>query len=323
MGGTWDATNVIDADGRGRDERRASTTTSTSARPARRSRRRRPGIVKPGVDARARRDRSASSCRSSTARRRGAGVAGATSTSVCARNVLAHRRPAASTSTLPTPRIPTCSSRCTARTRPTTRRSRSRPRRAFVRRRCSTRVVADAFARCGRPGRLEVVGRQPLVLLDGAHNVAGAEALRACARREEFATGAAHARRRAAAREGAGEMLAALGVEDCRRGGTPALLVCTARRAPRALDPMDRRERRDGPRLCPTAASRSSTPWPKRWRARCSRRPTVRSSSPARCTSWARPARVLVAGRLTAGPRAYRHAPRLVGRLSDSVASRG
>ncbi len=44
-------------------------------------------------------------------------------------------------------------------------------------------VVADAFARVQSPGRLEVVRRQPLVLLDGAHNVAGAEALLARARR--------------------------------------------------------------------------------------------------------------------------------------------
>jgi dihydrofolate synthase/folylpolyglutamate synthase len=38
-------------------------------------------------------------------------------------------------------------------------------------------VVADAFAAATVPGRLEVVGRRPLVLLDGAHNPAGAAAL--------------------------------------------------------------------------------------------------------------------------------------------------
>jgi dihydrofolate synthase / folylpolyglutamate synthase len=38
-------------------------------------------------------------------------------------------------------------------------------------------VVADGFAAVTVPGRLEVVGRQPLCLVDGAHNVAGTEAL--------------------------------------------------------------------------------------------------------------------------------------------------
>src|SRR5260221_5467625 len=37
-------------------------------------------------------------------------------------------------------------------------------------------VVADAFAGLKLPGRLEVVGRQPLVVLDGAHNPAGRHA---------------------------------------------------------------------------------------------------------------------------------------------------
>lgn len=46
-------------------------------------------------------------------------------------------------------------------------------------------AVVEAFAAVRSPGRLEVVGRRPLVLLDGAHNVAGAEAL-ATALAEEF-----------------------------------------------------------------------------------------------------------------------------------------
>jgi dihydrofolate synthase / folylpolyglutamate synthase len=46
-------------------------------------------------------------------------------------------------------------------------------------------VVADAFAGFRSPGRLEVVGHSPLVILDGAHNAAGAEALVA-ALAEEF-----------------------------------------------------------------------------------------------------------------------------------------
>jgi dihydrofolate synthase/folylpolyglutamate synthase len=46
-------------------------------------------------------------------------------------------------------------------------------------------VVTDAYAGFRSPGRLEVVGHAPLVILDGAHNVAGAEALVA-ALAEEF-----------------------------------------------------------------------------------------------------------------------------------------
>ena len=47
-------------------------------------------------------------------------------------------------------------------------------------------VVATGFAAARVPGRLEVVGRSPTVLLDGAHNAAGAEAL-AAALAEDFA----------------------------------------------------------------------------------------------------------------------------------------
>ena len=48
-------------------------------------------------------------------------------------------------------------------------------------------VVAEAFAAVRSPGRMEIVGRRPLVLLDGAHNVAGAAAA-AATLDEEFAT---------------------------------------------------------------------------------------------------------------------------------------
>jgi dihydrofolate synthase / folylpolyglutamate synthase len=50
---------------------------------------------------------------------------------------------------------------------------------AFLGRPLDTDVVADVFGRVTSPGRLEVVGHQPLVLLDGAHNVAGVHALMA------------------------------------------------------------------------------------------------------------------------------------------------
>jgi dihydrofolate synthase/folylpolyglutamate synthase len=35
--------------------------------------------------------------------------------------------------------------------------------------------VADGFAQVAMPGRFEVLGRQPLVIVDGAHNPAGAD----------------------------------------------------------------------------------------------------------------------------------------------------
>jgi dihydrofolate synthase/folylpolyglutamate synthase len=47
-------------------------------------------------------------------------------------------------------------------------------------------VVDDAFGHVRVPGRLEVVGRHPLVVIDGAHNVAGMNAL-ASSLAEEFA----------------------------------------------------------------------------------------------------------------------------------------
>ncbi|MHB1710235.1 MAG: bifunctional folylpolyglutamate synthase/dihydrofolate synthase [Acidimicrobiales bacterium] len=49
-------------------------------------------------------------------------------------------------------------------------------------------VVEEAFAGVRVPGRLEVVGRHPLVVIDGAHNVAGMDAL-ARSLLEEFALG--------------------------------------------------------------------------------------------------------------------------------------
>ena len=87
------------------------------------------------------------------------------------------------------------------------------------------------------PGRLEVVGRQPLVLLDGAHNVAGAQALRRRARRGVRAA-AAHARRRAAPREGPARD--ARGARPRRRSTRLVVLLPAAE--PAALDPeRDRR----------------------------------------------------------------------------------
>jgi dihydrofolate synthase/folylpolyglutamate synthase len=48
---------------------------------------------------------------------------------------------------------------------------------ALVDRPLKQEILADALAGAASPGRIEVVGRHPLVVLDGAHNPAGARAL--------------------------------------------------------------------------------------------------------------------------------------------------
>jgi dihydrofolate synthase/folylpolyglutamate synthase len=75
-----------------------------------------------------------------------------------------------------------------------------------------------------------VVARHPLVLLDGAHNVAGAAALRA-ALDEEFAAAARTLVVGLLQEKEPHEMLTALGLDDATR------LVCCRPPSPRALDP--------------------------------------------------------------------------------------
>ena len=94
----------------------------------------------------------------------------------------------------------------------------------------SPEVVAEAFASVRSPGRLEIVGRQPLVLLDGAHNGAGAHALRA-ALAEEFAPAPRTLVVGLLREKEPHEMLTALGVDEA------AMLVCCRPPSPRALDP--------------------------------------------------------------------------------------
>jgi dihydrofolate synthase/folylpolyglutamate synthase len=101
---------------------------------------------------------------------------------------------------------------------------------AFVGGPLPTTVVADGFASVRSPGRLEVVGRHPLVLLDGAHNVAGAGALRS-ALAEEFATSSRTLVVGLLEGKEPHEMLTALGLDDTE------LLVCCRPPSPRALDP--------------------------------------------------------------------------------------
>ena len=91
-------------------------------------------------------------------------------------------------------------------------------------------VVRAAFSNVRSPGRLEIVGRHPLVLLDGAHNVAGAEALRE-ALDEEFAPAPRTLVVGLLREKDPGEILRALGLDDVVH------LVCARPPNGRALDP--------------------------------------------------------------------------------------
>ena len=128
---------------------------------------------------------------------------------------------------------------------------------------------------------------QPLVLLDGAHNVAGAHALRA-ALDEEFAVGRRTLVVGLLREKDPHEMLEALGVTSTRtprvlsRAAEPARAdpdgVADAARDLGVADERDRRRRTTSPTPCELAVVGA-------------RRPTGRSSSPDRSTSSARPGR--------------------------------
>jgi dihydrofolate synthase/folylpolyglutamate synthase len=92
-------------------------------------------------------------------------------------------------------------------------------------------TIAQGFAAVTSPGRLEIVGRAPLIVLDGAHNIAGAEAMRR-ALTEEFSTSGPRTLVVGLLREkDPRAMLAALGLDDAQ------LLVVCPPPSPRALAP--------------------------------------------------------------------------------------
>ena len=97
---------------------------------------------------------------------------------------------------------------------------------AFLGRALDPELVADAFRTVKTPGRLEVVGHQPLVLLDGVKNVAGAHALRA-ALADEFADSPRTLVVGLMREKEPHEMLDALGVRDAAR------IVCCRPDSPR------------------------------------------------------------------------------------------
>lgn len=93
-------------------------------------------------------------------------------------------------------------------------------------------VVENAFAATSAPGRLEVVGHQPLVVLDGAHNVAGARAMLA-AISEEFAPGPRTLLVGLLREKDAREML------DALDAGSAEQIVCARPPSPRAMEPSE------------------------------------------------------------------------------------
>ncbi len=101
---------------------------------------------------------------------------------------------------------------------------------SFLGRALADDLVGDAFRNVDTPGRLEVVRHQPLVLLDGVKNVAGAHALRA-ALAEEFADSPRTLVVGLMREKEPHEMLDALGAVDAAR------IVCCRPDSPRGLDP--------------------------------------------------------------------------------------
>ena len=101
---------------------------------------------------------------------------------------------------------------------------------AFLGRALDDEVVAEVFGQARSPGRLEVVGHQPLVLLDGAHNVAGATALRS-ALAEEFPSSPRTLVIGLLREKDPDEMLEALGAVHAAR------VICCRAPSPRARPP--------------------------------------------------------------------------------------
>ncbi len=134
---------------------------------------------------------------------------------------------------------------------------------AFFDRALAAEVVEEAFGSVSVPGRLEVVARDPLVILDGAHNVAGARAL-ASALIEEFPVGGPRvavvgmlqgrdpgAILRQLARAGIGTVVACEAPSP--RAIAPATIVAGARAADMAA--MDARSVRDALQLARSMAA--------------------------------------------------------------------
>ena len=175
------------------------------------------------------------------------------------------------------------SCRSTARTKATTRRARSPRQKRSSRSRSTKRSSRRPSGRSSVPGRFEIVGREPLVVLDGAHNPEGAAAATATTLHDDFmqegrriiVVGMLQPRDPHA-------ILEALEVDDS------TLVIACLPDSPRAIPTgeiargrvVTRRRRHRGARRRPSRRPRSTV----------SRDPTTRCSSPARSTSSVRPA---------------------------------
>ena len=148
MGGTWDATNIVDG--------RVAVVTNVSVDhveylgpTCEQIAQEKSGIVKPGSTlVLGETDPAIQAIFEARATRRA--CSGATSTSAC-RATCSRSAVGSSTSAAPARSIPTCSCRCTARTRPTTPRSRWPPRRASSPRRCRSMSWPTRSRACSRP----------------------------------------------------------------------------------------------------------------------------------------------------------------------------
>lgn len=100
---------------------------------------------------------------------------------------------------------------------------------AFFDRRLDDDVVADAFASVTVPGRFEVAGREPTVVLDAAHNLDGAAACAATLREEFTLAGTVVMVVGFLSGRDPVEMLAALGATDA------GLLIACTPDSPRAI----------------------------------------------------------------------------------------
>ncbi len=163
---------------------------------------------------------------------------------------------------------PTCSCRCTARHQGRQRGGRAHRRRGVLRRAARRgRRAARASPRSTMPGRFEVLGHQPLVIVDGAHNPAGRRHVCAGVLRRLRPRGATHPRRRHAARSRrrCSPRSAPTSSTSCspaprrRRAGVPAADVADAARRARLRRRRRVRHRRgrraSGPWSTPTATT--------------------------------------------------------------------
>jgi dihydrofolate synthase/folylpolyglutamate synthase len=104
---------------------------------------------------------------------------------------------------------------------------------AFFDRPLDDGLVREAFASVRNPGRFEVVGRDPLVVLDGAHNPDGAAAVAATLAEDFAVTGARRLVVGVLDGRDPAELLTLLGAADA------AEVICCAPDSPRALPAAD------------------------------------------------------------------------------------